>query len=175
MIGKQAFQFTAETFTDNCYKTMTLAELSGSYTILIFYPFDFTFVCPTEIISFSSNKEKFTNLGASVIFISCDSVYSHKKWTETEVKDGGIKGTCWPMVSDVNREVCRGYNMLNDNHVAKRGTVIIGKDGSVKYVNVIDDRVGRSVDEIIRVVENIKHLDDKPEVKFCAANFRVSK
>ncbi|KAM0685514.1 hypothetical protein COBT_003274 [Conglomerata obtusa] len=171
MIGQKAHEFKADAYIEKKIKPIILKDFASKYTILIFYPFDFTFVCPTEILAFSTAKDKLKKIGASVIFISCDSVYNHKKWAVTEPSAGGVKGNVWPMVSDVDRCICQSYNMLNNSYVAKRGTVIIGKDGLIKYIEELDDRVGRNVDEIIRIVKNLKHLDENKDVQFCPANF----
>ncbi|KAM0676488.1 hypothetical protein GVAV_000455 [Gurleya vavrai] len=175
MIGREANQFTAEAFENKQFTKINLKDYFGQNIVLVFYPFDFTFVCPTEILEFSEQKKAFEKLKAKVIFISCDSVYCHKKWTETEIIDGGIKGTSWPMVSDITRDICKNYDMLGDNYVAKRGTVIIGTDKLIKFINVMDDKIGRNVEEILRVLENLMLLSTNKNQKFCPVNYRIEK
>jgi len=103
--------------------------------------------------------------------VSCDSVYAHKAWTEKEEKDGGIKGTLYPILSDVTRTMVTEYRMLNDNGVCYRATVILDKEHVVRNVSLYDDKVGRSVDEVLRVVKNLKLMDENKDVAFCPCDY----
>ena len=131
-----------------------------NYLVIIFYPYDFTTVCPTEIIAASELKEKFQSLDADVVFVSTDSVYSHKEWAEGNLKNK----VAWPMLSDFMKELSISLNMLSDDGASRRGTVIIDKDMKIRHYSYNENRVGRSVKEMIRLVKAIRHVDTKGEM-----------
>jgi alkyl hydroperoxide reductase subunit AhpC len=177
------FQDTAPDFTLDGYhkgdfiqKTLS-KDYVGKNVILFFYPNDFTYLCPHEILEFSSSKPEFDKLDTEVVFISCDSKYVHKAWNDLGVETGGVKGNLYPMLSDFDRKICKSYNMLDKKtDVSFRGTIILDKEREMRYYSVYDNLIKRKVDEILRVVQNIKFLDEnKDGVAFCPINFRISK
>ncbi|TBT97564.1 thioredoxin peroxidase [Hamiltosporidium tvaerminnensis] len=151
----------------------TLEKFDNDLFVFVFYPYDFTFVCPTEINEISDHYEEFLKRKCGVFFVSCDSVYSHKKWAETPREEKGIQGVKFPMVSDYNKKITTFFHLLRepDGHCA-RATVILDKNGKVRYYAVNDDKVGRSVPEILRIIDAIQFVDENGEV--CKVNWKKS-
>ena len=149
-LGKKAPYFKADaTLPNGDFKTLTLDDYKGKWLVLFFYPLDFTFVCPTEIRSFSESYNKFKEIGCEVVGCSIDSKFSHKAWMESD-----LKGLQIPLIGDVTKEVSRAYGVLNyEAGVAFRGTFVIDPEGTVKSYNVNDLGIGRSVDETLRTVQ----------------------
>lgn len=137
--------------------------LDKKYGILVFYPLDFTFVCPTELLSLNKRKEKFDALGAEVIAISVDSVHTHAAWRNTPVEKGGIGPVKYSLVSDLTHEIARAYD-IEHNGVALRGTFVIDNKGIIRSEMINDLPIGRSIDEILRVVEAVQFHDTHGEV-----------
>lgn len=173
MLGEKAPQFTLPSWNLTKIEDISLDIYKGKYVVLIFYPHDFTFVCPTEINGFSKKKDEFENLNATILFISGDSVYVHKAWTEREVKQGGIKDCCYPIISDIQRKMLADYQMLNKNGVSFRGTVIIDKEGVVKAMFYYDGKVGRSVKEVVRVLKCLRKLEEADGAEFCPLDYEA--
>ncbi|MBP7057762.1 peroxiredoxin [Candidatus Gracilibacteria bacterium] len=150
-VGKTAPKFALEALVKDKFKKVSLADYKGRWTVLFFYPLDFTFVCPTEILEFSKRFAEFEKLNARVVGCSVDSVYSHLAWS----KDLGELS--FPLMSDITREVSREYGVLiEDKGVALRGLFIIDPDGILRYSVVHDLNVGRSVDETLRVLQALQ-------------------
>jgi peroxiredoxin (alkyl hydroperoxide reductase subunit C) len=147
----------------------SLAALRGKYVVLFFYPLDFTFVCPTEIIEFNRKLDEFKERGAEVIGVSVDSHFSHLAWKNTPVDQGGIGDIQYPLVSDLNKQISRDFGVLLDGGVALRGTFLIDKEGIVKHAVLNDLGLGRNIDESIRMVDALKHHEQYGEV--CPANW----
>lgn len=149
-LGKKAPYFKADaTLPNGDFKTVTLDDYKGKWLVLFFYPLDFTFVCPTEIRSFSDNYAKFKELGAEVLGCSIDSKFSHKAWMEAD-----LKGLQIPLMSDITKEVSRAYGVLNyEAGVAFRGTFIVDPEGNVKSMTVNDLSIGRNTDESLRTLQ----------------------
>ncbi|MFV0387836.1 MAG: peroxiredoxin [Pyrinomonadaceae bacterium] len=142
-----------ETLAEN----VKLEDYKGKWTVLIFYPLDFTFVCPTELTAFSDRLEEFEGIGAEVIGVSTDSVYSHRAWIHTARDKGGIEGLKFPLASDNTGEVSRKYGILiEDKGIALRGLFVIDPEGVLKYEVVHDLNIGRSVDETLRVIQGLQ-------------------
>ncbi|KAM0678634.1 hypothetical protein BDAP_000743 [Binucleata daphniae] len=173
MIGQKGFEFTADAYHKNKFTKVSLKNFKGKYTVLVFYPFDFTFVCPTEIKKFCEQRKEYEKLNAEVIFISVDSVYAHKAWTQLDNDKGGIGDIYWPMAADVTRNISNNYKMLSDDGVSKRGTLVLDKDLVVRYQCVLDNKIGRSSEDVLRVVGNIKMLDENKDVTFCAVDYNA--
>lgn len=134
-------------------KQLRLADYRGAWLVLFFYPLDFTFVCPTEIVSLSERLDDFAKSGAHVLGCSTDSVFSHWAWLNTPRNANGIAGTRFPLAADFTKETARAYGVLDESTgAARRGLFIIDPQGIVKYAVVTDDNVGRSVDETLRVL-----------------------
>jgi peroxiredoxin (alkyl hydroperoxide reductase subunit C) len=142
-----------ETLNEN----VKLSDYKGKWLVLLFYPLDFTFVCPTELISFSDRLEELQGVGAEVIGVSTDSVHSHRAWLKTPQDKNGIEGVKYPIASDVGGKLSRAYNILvEDANIALRGLFIIDPEGVLKYSVVHDLNIGRSVDETLRVLQGLQ-------------------
>ncbi|MCF8566067.1 peroxiredoxin [Alicyclobacillus tolerans] len=134
-----------------------LSDFKGKWLVMFFYPMDFTFVCPTEIIAMNDRLQEFKDLDAEVIGVSTDSVHSHKAWINTPRDQNGLGGIDYPLGSDITKEVARSYDVLIENEgVALRGLFIIDPEGVLRYQVVHDLNIGRSVDETLRVLEALQ-------------------
>ena len=138
--------------------------------VVFFYPLDFTFVCPSEIIAFSHRIEEFASRGISVIGISVDSQFSHFAWRETPVNNGGIGRIKYPLVADLNKQISRDFDVLFGESVALRGSFLIDADGTVRHAVINDLPLGRNIDEMIRMVDAMLFTNEHGEV--CAAGWQ---
>ncbi len=176
LVGKKAPDFTASAvmpnneINDNFNLT---SYLKGKIGVLFFYPLDFTFVCPSEIIAFNNHLQSFKDLGAEVIGVSVDSKYSHLAWKNTEVNKGGIGQVQFPLVADLTKQIARDYDVLTGEAVALRGTFLIDQEGVVRHQVVNDLPLGRSIEEAIRMVDALKFFQTNGEV--CPANWNKGK
>lgn len=142
-----------ETLKEN----VKLSDYKGKWLILLFYPLDFTFVCPTELTAFSDRIDELNGIGAEVIGISTDSVHSHRAWIKTPRDQNGIEGLQYPLASDVAGRLAAKYNILvEDANIALRGLFIINPEGVLQYSVVHDLNIGRSVDETLRVLQGLQ-------------------
>lgn len=167
LVGKQAPDFTAAAvMADNSINDkFNLKEyLNGKIGVLFFYPLDFTFVCPSEIIAFDNRVHEFQNRGAEVIAVSVDSHFTHLAWKNTPVEKGGIGNVRFPMVADLTKQIARDYDVLVNDAVAFRGTFLIDQNGVVRHQIVNDLPLGRNVDEAIRMVDALKFHQEHGEV-----------
>ena len=163
-VGQSAPDFTATAVVDQEFKTIKLSDYRGKYVVLFFYPLDFTFVCPTEIAAFSDRYEEFKDLNTEVLGVSVDSEFSHLAWIQTERKLGGIGDLNYPLVSDLKKEISSAYNVLDpEAGIALRGLFVIDKEGVIEYSTVHNFSFGRSVDETLRVLQAIQHVQVNPE------------
>ncbi len=172
LIGKQAPVFSAPAVLPNntIEDSYSLNDLQGKYVVLFFYPLDFTFVCPTEIIEFNRKLDAFKELGAEVVGVSVDSQFSHLAWKNTAVNEGGIGNIQYPLVADLTKQISRDYGVLfEDAGIAFRGTFLIDRDGIVKHAVVNDLGLGRNVDETLRMLQALRHHEQHGEV--CPANW----
>ncbi|VDP65979.1 unnamed protein product [Echinostoma caproni] len=152
------------------FKEIKLKDYAGKYLVLFFYPLDFTFVCPTELIAFSDRIKEFEEAGAAVVGVSTDSHFSHLAWINTPRKEGGLGGLKYPLLSDYKKSISRDYGvLLEPMGVALRGLFIINPQGIVRQVTINDLPVGRSVDEVLRLVRAFQFTDKHGEV--CPANW----
>jgi peroxiredoxin 2/4 len=132
--------------------------------VLFFYPLDFTFVCPTEITSFSDRQAEFADLDCQILAVSVDSKYSHLAWIQTPRSKGGVGDLTFPLVSDLKHEIARKYDVENaDEGVALRGLFVIDPDGIIQHETVNNAPIGRNVDEALRVLQAAKHVRDHPD------------
>lgn len=158
-VGQPAPDFAMKT-TENLKTldtTASLADYRGGWLVLFFYPLDFTFVCPTEIVALSDRYDEFVENGAAVLGVSTDSVFSHRAWLETPRDKNGIHGCNFPLASDITKQVARDYGVLiEDEGVALRGLFIIDPNGELQYSVVNNLNIGRSVDETLRVLEALQ-------------------
>ena len=163
-VGQSAPDFTATAVVDQEFKTIKLSDYRGKYVILLFYPLDFTFVCPTEVVAFSDRHSEFKDLNTEVLSVSVDSEFAHLAWIQTERKLGGVGDLNYPLVSDIKREICTTYNVLDpDAGIALRGLFIIDKEGVIQHSTVNNLSFGRSVAETLRVLQAIQHVQAHPE------------
>lgn len=143
-------------------------SLQGKWTVLLFYPLDWTFVCPTEIIAFSDAADRFAAAGAQVVGISVDSAFSHLRWAETDRAAGGLGGVSFPLVADVTKAIAADYGVLiedgDDAGVALRGLFLVDPRGTLRQATVNDLPVGRSVDETLRLLAAFQFADEHGEV-----------
>jgi peroxiredoxin (alkyl hydroperoxide reductase subunit C) len=138
-------------------ENVKLSDYQGKWVVLLFYPLDFTFVCPTELTTFSDRYEDFIGIGADVIGVSTDSVHSHRAWLKTPRDKGGVEGLQYPLASDITKQVARDYGVLiEDKGVALRGLFVIDPEGTLRYAVIHDLNVGRSADETLRVIQALQ-------------------
>nr|YP_009394979.1 2-Cys peroxiredoxin [Polysiphonia stricta]ARW63541.1 2-Cys peroxiredoxin [Polysiphonia stricta] len=170
-VGNKAPDFSAIAVHEQEFSDISLSDYLGQYVILLFYPLDFTFVCPTEIIAFSDVYDQFKSLNASILGISVDSEYCHLAWTQLDREAGGVGELRYPLVSDLKKEISDSYNILNNEGKSLRGLFIVDKEGIIQHslVNSLD--VGRSVDETIRTLKAIQYVQDHPD-EVCPANWQ---
>jgi alkyl hydroperoxide reductase subunit AhpC len=171
LVAQKAPDFTAQAvMPDGQFKEISLRDYQGKYVLLFFWPLDFTFVCPTEIIAFSDRAKEFSALGVQILGVSVDSHFSHLAWTNTPRDQGGIGKTAYPLVADLNKQISRDYDVLLDGGIALRGLFLIDKDGTVRHQVINDLPLGRSVDEALRMVKALQHFEQHGEV--CPANWK---
>ena len=138
-------------------ENVELNDYKGRWVVLLFYPLDFTFVCPTELTSFSDRYDDFEGIGAAVIGVSTDSVHSHRAWLKTPRDKGGVEGLRYPLASDITKSVARDYDVLiEEKGVALRGLFVIDPEGTLRYAVIHDLNVGRSADETLRVIQALQ-------------------
>ena len=167
LVGKQAPDFTATAVMadGSINPDFKLADYQGKYIVLFFYPLDFTFVCPTELIAFSKRIKEFEDRDVQVIGCSIDSQFTHVAWRNTPVDEGGIGAVAYPLVADVKHEICKAYDVeFEDAGVAYRGSFLIGKDGKVHHQVVNDLPLGRNVDEMLRMIDALQFTEKYGEV-----------
>jgi peroxiredoxin (alkyl hydroperoxide reductase subunit C) len=139
-------------------------NLGEKGAVLFFYPLDFTFVCPSEIIAFSKRAKDFRERGVNVIGVSVDSQFSHFAWRETPINEGGIGRVDMPLVADLTKQIARDYDVLLDDAVALRGSFLIDADGTVRHAVVNDLPLGRNIDEMLRMVDTMLFTNEHGEV-----------
>ncbi|MGE5610275.1 MAG: peroxiredoxin [Bacillota bacterium] len=169
IVGKPAPQFQLDAVHNGTFKTVSLDDYKKKWLILFFYPLDFTFVCPTEILAFSDRYDEFKKLGAEIVGVSIDSKFTHFAWTNTPRAQGGIEGLRYPLAADLTKEVATAYGVLADGAVALRGLFLIDPDGVIQHATINNLSVGRSVDETLRVLQAFQFVRDHGDV--CPANW----
>jgi len=164
-VQKPAPEFKAQAVVDGQFKEVSLADYQGKYVVVYFYPLDFTFVCPTEIIAFSDRIQEFRDIGCEVVGISTDSHFSHLAWITQPRKQGGLGGLNYPLVSDFNKNISRDYGVLiEEAGIALRGLFIVDPAGILRQMTVNDLPVGRSVDETLRLIKAFQFVEKHGEV-----------
>jgi len=173
LVGKEAPDFTAQAVTpDNEFVEFKLSDLKGKYTILFFYPLDFTFVCPTEIIAFDKQLEEFRKRECELVSVSVDSQFTHLAWKNTPVDKGGIGQIRYPMVSDLSHQIAKDYGVFFEGaSVAFRGLFLIDKEGVIRHELVNDLPLGRSVAEALRTLDALRFVDKHGD-EVCPANWK---
>ncbi len=171
LVTKPAPDFKAQAvLPDGSFKELSLSDYKGKYVLLFFYPLDFTFVCPTEIIAFSDRASEFEAIGVQIVGVSVDSHYSHLAWRNTPRDQGGLGNIQYPLVADLSKQIARDYDVLLGDTVALRGLFLIDKAGVVRHQVVNDLPLGRSVDEALRMVQALQYFEQNGEV--CPANWK---
>ncbi len=188
LIGKKAPSFSADAVINGgeIVADFSLDQYLGNkYVVLFFYPLDFTFVCPTELLAFQAKLAEFEKRDVAVVGCSIDSKFSHWAWLNTDKNDGGIKGVTYPLVSDLAKTIAENYGVLAGEYdiddegnsvfsgapVAYRGTFLIDKEGIVKHATINDLGLGRNVDETLRMVDALRHHEEHGEV--CPAGWNA--
>jgi len=174
LVGREAPDFTAaavlgngEIVDDYNFKK----ETKGKYTVVFFYPLDFTFVCPSELIAFDHRLGEFSKRGVEVIGISIDSQFTHNAWRNTAINDGGIGPVKYPLIADVTHSICQAYDVEHpEAGVAFRGSFLIDKNGLVRHQVVNDLPLGRNIDEMLRMIDALQFTEEHGEV--CPAGWK---
>ncbi|XP_054722188.1 peroxiredoxin-2-like [Uloborus diversus] len=169
-VTKPAPDFKGTAVINGSFKEIKLSDYRGKYVVLFFYPLDFTFVCPTEIIAFSEAASEFKALNTELIAASVDSHFSHLAWINTPRKHGGLGSMNIPVLSDLSKSIAKDYGVLLDSGIALRGLFIIDPQGIVRQITINDLPVGRSVDEALRLVKAFQFVEKHGEV--CPANWK---
>jgi len=164
LVQKQAPDFRGKAVQGQLFKDVSLADYKGRWLVFFFYPLDFTFVCPTEIVDFSNHNDEFKKLNADVLGCSVDSEYTHLAWMNTPRKDGGLGEIKFPLLSDLNKKTAESYGVLTEGGVALRGLFIINPKGQVVYEVVHDLSVGRNPQEVLRVLAAFQQVEKTGEV-----------
>lgn len=174
-IGKPLPPFSLKGYCDGSEITMTDRDLQGQYSVLFFYPLDFTFVCPTELIALQDAAAEFASRNARVYAISIDSVHSHRAWCHTPRNQGGVEGVSYPLLSDMHRDLARMLGIYNESEgVALRATFIVDTDNVVQHVSVNNLPFGRNVSEILRLIDAITFVKMHGD-QVCPANWEKGK
>jgi peroxiredoxin 2/4 len=173
LVGKEAPDFTAKTVSpDNEFVDFTLSELKGKYVILFFYPLDFTFVCPTEIVAFDKKLDEFKKRDCEIVSVSVDSHFTHLAWKNTPLDNGGIGRIRYPMVSDLSQRISKDYGVFFEGaSVAFRGLFLIDKEGVIRHQLVNDLPLGRSVSEALRTLDALRFVDKHGD-EVCPADWK---
>ncbi len=171
LVTKVAPDFTAQAvMPDNSMAEVTLSSYRGKYVVLFFYPLDFTFVCPSEILAFNKAAKTFAKKNTVLLGVSVDSQFSHYAWRQTPVNKGGIGEIGFPLVADLDKKIARAYDVLLNDAVALRGLFLIDTHGVVRHQLVNDLPIGRNVDEAIRTLDALQFTEEHGEV--CPANWK---
>lgn len=170
-VGKPAPDFRARAVVDGQFKEITLSQYRGKNVVLFFWPLDFTFVCPTEIVAFNDALPEFRERNTEVLGASVDSEFTHLAWQRTPRTEGGLGKVDFPMIADQTHAISRQYGvLLEDAGVALRGLFLIDRNGVVRHMVINDLPLGRSVEEALRMVDALAHFEKHGEV--CPANWR---
>jgi len=174
LVGREAPDFTAPAVLGNgeIVDAFNFKETTrGKYAVVFFYPLDFTFVCPSELIAFDHRLEEFTKRNVEVIGVSIDSHFTHNAWRNTPVNEGGIGAVRYPLVADLTHQICKDYDVETPNGaVAFRGSFLIDKEGMVRHQVVNDLPLGRNIDEMLRMIEALQFTEEHGEV--CPAGWK---
>lgn len=173
LVTQKAPDFTAETvMPDNSIAPKSLSDLrGGKYAVLFFYPLDFTFVCPSEILAFDKALGEFKKRNCQVIGVSVDSQFTHLAWKNTPREKGGIGNVQFPLVADLSKDIARSYGVLFNNTVALRGLFLIDKTGVIRHAVINDLPLGRNVSEALRMLDALQFTEKYGEV--CPANWKA--
>ena len=172
LVTQQAPDFTADAvMPDNTFGQITISGYIGKNVVLFFYPLDFTFVCPSEILAFNKKLDEFKTRNTEVIGVSVDSKFTHLAWKNTPVEDGGIGNIQYPLVSDLNKNIAREYGILFNESVALRGLFLIDTKGFIRHAVINDLPLGRNVAEALRMVDALQFVETHGD-QVCPANWQ---
>jgi peroxiredoxin (alkyl hydroperoxide reductase subunit C) len=172
LVTKEAPDFTADVvLPDNSFSQLTLSALRGKNVVLFFYPLDFTFVCPSEILAFDKKLDEFKKRNTEVIGVSVDSKFTHLAWKNTPVENGGIGNIQYSLVSDLNKAIAKQYGILFNESVALRGLFLIDTKGIIRHAVINDLPLGRSVNEALRMVDALQFVETHGD-QVCPANWQ---
>ncbi len=167
LVGKKAPEINAPAVMadGSINESFSLSDYKGKYIVLFFYPLDFTFVCPTELIAFSHRIDEFESRGVQVLGCSIDSHFTHQAWRNTAVENGGIGPVKYPLIADIKHQICRDYDVeLDPAGVALRGSFLIDREGVVRHQVVNDLPLGRNIDEMLRMIDALQFHEQHGEV-----------
>ena len=174
LVGREAPDFTAAAVLGNgeIVDAYNLKDsIKGKYAVIFFYPLDFTFVCPSELIAFDHRLAEFSKRGVEVIGVSIDSHFTHNAWRNTPINEGGIGPVKYPLIADMTHSICKSYDVeLPDGSVAFRGSFLIDKEGMVRHQVVNDLPLGRNIDEMLRMIDALQFTEEHGEV--CPAGWK---
>lgn len=171
LVGQTAPDFTENAvWGDNEFRPFTLSDGRGRYTVLVFYPLDFTYVCPSELIAFERRMSEFARRNVDVVGCSIDSAYTHLAWKRTSYADGGVGPLSYPLIADMTHAVSRAYGVEGPAGISLRGTFLIDRDGVVQHQIVNNLALGRDIDELLRVIDALQHTELHGEV--CPAGWQ---
>lgn len=171
LVTKEAPDFTAQAvMVDNSFEELSLSSYRGRYVVMFFYPLDFTFVCPSEILAFNNAVEEFAKKDCQLLGVSVDSQYTHLAWKNTPIEQGGIGNIKFPLVADLDKNISEAYGVLLKDGVSLRGLFLIDKEGIIRHEVVNDLPLGRNVSEALRMVDALQFHEKYGEV--CPANWR---
>jgi len=171
LVTREAPDFTAQAvMANNSFEELKLSDYRGKYVLLFFYPLDFTFVCPSEIIAFDKKLSEFKEKNCEVIGVSIDSHFTHLAWKNTAVEKGGIGNVQYPLVADLSKKIAQDYGVLVNDSVALRGMFLIDREGIVRSSTINDLSLGRNIDEALRMLDALQFTEEHGEV--CPANWK---
>ena len=175
LVQQRAPGFTAPTVMpdDTIRDDFSLEEHDGKYRVIFFYPYDFSFVCPTELLALDARLEEFRERDCEVLAVSVDSHFSHLAWKKAGEEDGGIGPVRFPMVSDLKKDISQAYGVLTEEGVSLRATFLIDREGIVRHATVNEMDLGRSVQELLRTLDAVRHIDETGEL--CPADWDGTK
>lgn len=173
LVGKHAPDFKAKAVFATETKTVNLSDYKNKYVVLFFYPLDFTFVCPTEMHAFQDKLDEFKKRDVELLGCSVDSEHSHFAWLHTPKEKGGIQGIQYGIISDLGGKIAKDYDVLSSENIAYRAVFLIDPSGIVRHQLVNDLPLGRNVDEVLRTVDALQHVEKHGEV--CPANWNKGK
>lgn len=172
LVGKKVPDIKAKAVAKDKTFDFSWADYAGKYVVLFFYPLDFTFVCPTELHAFQEKLKEFERRNAQVLGCSVDSSFSHAAWLNTPKNKGGVQGVTYPLLSDMNKDIARAFDVLKEEDgIAYRGLFLIDQTGVIRHQLVNDLPLGRSVDEVLRLLDALIFHEQHGEV--CPANWKT--
>ena len=170
LIGKKAPSFSAQAMINGAIQDITLKDYAGFMKVLVFYPLDFSFVCPTELHAFQDSIDEFTKRNTMVLGLSVDSVYSHVAWWEKPKKMGGLAGVSFPLVSDITKTIARDYGVLDEEKgFAARGLFILDTEDTIQHLEINNVSLGRNTTEVLRILDAISFVKERGEA--CPVNW----